>query len=322
MPSSLRFMATLFALVVVPSLPCMPWAHGQEKQPPAGPGTHIAKLAEAVPAVQTLVKGPWTKNWVSQVTRLPSIEPTKLAVNEREVAVDEAFYYSGRFGSPLAYARALDLAEQHGFQPSPQARVVDFGYGSIGQLRMFALAGLAAYGIDPSELSSKLYRDAEGKLGEGSVKLFQDSFPASEKLRQELGDGFDLFLSKNTLKRGYIHPSRPVSDPRMLIQLGVDDREFLRQVHRLLKPNGLFVMYNFCPAKASQDQKYLPWSEGESPFSQADMTQAGFEVLAFDVVDDVEARKLAHALGWDTEDKMDLEQDLFAWYTIVKRVGE
>jgi SAM-dependent methyltransferase len=301
-------------------------ALGQEAQLPAEPGTVVAKFSSAVPQVQSLVKGAWTKNWIRNVADLPVVQPRKFEFNGQEIHADEATYYSDRYGSPLAYARALDLAEEHGFRPQPNAqaktKVLDFGYGSIGHLRMLALTGIDATGIDVAPLLPKLYEGATGKLGPGTVRLFHGSFPGDRSMLQDLGDSYDLFLSKNTLKKGYIHPSREVSNERMLIRLGVSDREFLNQVHKLLKPKGLFVIYNFCPAKAADDKPYIPWAEGESPFSKADLEAGGFEILALDIVDDVEARKLAKALAWDADSKMDLERDLFAWYTIARKKQE
>ena len=43
-----------------------------------------------------------------------------------------------------------------------------------------------------------------------------------------VGGDYDLIISKNTLKKGYVHPERPV-EPRRLLNLGVDDADF-RQI--------------------------------------------------------------------------------------------
>ncbi len=88
-------------------------------------------------------------------------------------------------------------------------------------------------------------------------------------------------------------------------------------IAKLLKPQGLFVISNFCPAKAAEDKPYIPWAEGESPFTREQFAAAGFEVLEFDQVDDQVARELAKALRWDSEGGMKLDSDLFAWYTVV-----
>jgi hypothetical protein len=83
------------------------------------------------------------------------------------------------------------------------------------------------------------------------------------------------------------------------------------------------LIYNLCPAQAPPDQPYIPYADGESPFTRQQWEQAGFEVIAFDRNDSAAARELAHLLGWDLpsegEPGMDLERGLFAWYTLVRR---
>jgi hypothetical protein len=49
---------------------------------------------------------------------------------------------------------------------------------------------------------------------------------------------------------------------------------------------------------------------------------AGFRVIEFDRDDSPAARAMGHALGWDQGNgAMDLEKDLFATYTLVRRAG-
>jgi SAM-dependent methyltransferase len=286
---------------------------------PTKAGEVVAKLALEVEAAKLVVSNPWVVEWMSTVGKLPKIEPRTISYNKRELVVDEEMVYSGRYGSPLAYARVLDLAVSAGFQGKPSARVFDFGYGSIGHLKMLALSGQHCVGVDVAPLLKVIYADSSGPLGSGSVQVLDGSFPKDDELKTKVGTEFDLVLSKNVLKLGYIHPTREVSDARMVIDLGVDDETFLSSIARMMKPNGLFVIYNFCPAKSSKDKPYIPWAEGESPFSREAFQIAGFEVLQFDAKDDLEARRLAHALNWDTSGGMNLETDLFAWYTIVRR---
>jgi hypothetical protein len=83
-----------------------------------------------------------------------------------------------------------------------------------------------------------------------------------------VGTGFDLVISKDTLKRGYVHPSRP-ADPARLVQLGVDDADFFLKLLGIFKSGGLSVICNFCPPKGHADRPYIPWAEGESPISAA-----------------------------------------------------
>lgn len=60
-------------------------------------------------------------------------------------------------------------------------------------------------------------------------------FEPKGKLVKELGGGYDLFLSKNTLKRGYVHPSEP-KDAKGQIDLGLEDSKLLELVFGMLKP--------------------------------------------------------------------------------------
>ena len=292
---------------------------GQEPRVPAAAGSVVGKIIAEIEQVKPLLQGEWTKAWLEKAAELVPVEPHMAIVGGREVQLDESLFYSGRYGSPLAYSRAVDLAEKFGFTPLEEAQVFDFGYGSIGHLQMFALAGLQATGVDVDPLLPVLYEGQCGILGNGSVTLLNGKFPAEPNLVEQAGEGYDLFISKNTLKRGYIHPSRKPASHRHVIELGVTDEQFLSQVVKMLKPQGLFVIYNFCPPKAAADQPYVPWAEGESPFSREQLMASGLEILAFDEVDDIAARELAHRLGWDGPDGMKLDSELFAWYTIAKR---
>jgi SAM-dependent methyltransferase len=294
-------------------------SRAQETESAAAPGSVIAALTKEIETVQPFVSGAWTKQWIEQVAQLDKVQPRKIKVNDREILVDESLFYNGRYGSPLTYARALDLAEKHGFAPAAGAKVFDFGYGSIGHLRMLAQMGLVATGVDVDPLLANMYAKSSGAYKKGQIQLLNGRFPAEEALVQAAGSGYDLFLSKNTLKRGYIHPSREPANPRHVIDLGVTDEKYLEQVSSMLKPGGLFVIYNFCPAKAPQDKPYIPWAEGECPFSREQLATAGFEVLEYDVVDNGPARELGRLLGWDAPGGMNLETDLFAWYTIARR---
>ncbi len=304
------------ALVMVLYGPSL-WA--QEARALAKPGEAIERMVRDVDAVSRLLQGRWVKKWVAEVGHLQPIEPKKIVVGEKETDVDESYYYMGRYGSPLAYARLLDLAESNGFREPKGAKVFDFGYGSIGHLQMLARCGAHTTAVDVDPLLPEIYKDASGAFGSGSVQLLHGRFPFETTLVEEAGTGYDLVISKNTLKRGYIHPSRTPTSPRHVIDLGVDDEDFLAAIAKLLKPQGLFVIYNFCPAKAAEDKPYIPWAEGESPFTRDQFATAGFEVLEFDQVDDQAARELAKALRWDSEGGMKLDSELFAWYTVVRR---
>jgi hypothetical protein len=282
-------------------------------------GSIVATMKADAEAVSEIVSNMWVAEWAKKAGDLPPIAPFTVTINSQTVTVDESVYYH-RYGSPLAYARLLDLAITSGFEPEEGLRVFDFGYGSIGHLRMFACCGLRATGVDVAPLLKPMYADANGGFCNGSVAALDGRFPKEQELVERIGGDYALVISKNVLKKGYIHPARE-ADPRKLINLGVSDEAFLSHIHGMLREEGLFVIYNYCPPKAKQSEQYVPWADGESPFTREDFQNAGFEVLHFDVVDHAEARRHGHALGWDTPrgGNMKLETDLFAWYTIAKK---
>jgi WD40 repeat protein len=239
------------------------------------------------------------------------------------VSIDEDAYQGLFYGSPLAYLLPLERLGAAHFGGLRGKRVADFGHGGIGQLRLFADLGAEAVGIDVDPLQSVLYaapgdQGPVGKAG-GSVKLVHGRFPADARTVAAVGGGYDLFLSKNTLKRGYIHPEKKV-DPRLLVDLGADDPAFLKAVARALKPGGWLVIYNLSPAPNAAGKPYRPMADGRCPFSAEDLAAAGFEVLVRDGVDDKAARALAAALGWDRPPvNMKLEDDLFALVTLARK---
>jgi hypothetical protein len=310
---------------------------------PAPPGGLDALRAEAA-RLEPHVRAAWVKRFVKATAELPPVptrvfyrsadraralaEKDALALPEAEraalqrVEVTEEAYYS-RISTPLAYARPLDLLAEAGFTPRGR-RLVDFGYGNIGQLKLLALLGADAAGIEVDAMLPLLYAAENGPLSakdgtRGSLRVFHGRFPTDAALVKELGGGYDLFLSKNTLKRGYVHPEKPVPD-RQRIDLGVSDAEYVRAVRALLKPGGYFLIYNLSPAPAPPDKAYLPWADGRCPFPLDTLKAEGFEVLAFDKDDSAAARAMGHVLGWDTgEQPMDLEKDLFGTFTLARR---
>ena len=98
---------------------------------------------------------------------------------------------------------------------------------------------------------------------DGRLRLVYGSFPAEGAVKAAVGGGYDLFISKNTLKRGYIHPYRPAPDPTRLIQLEVSDDDFLRAVYDTLAPGGWFCVDT--PRDYSQLQEM--WKGGKAPWA-------------------------------------------------------
>jgi SAM-dependent methyltransferase len=258
----------------------------------------------------------------AQAATLPEAQRRGL----RSRVLDEEYYYTTRYGTPLAYSRPLEILGREGLPGVAGARVLDFGHGGIGQLRLLAGLGASVTGVDVDPLLPALYSQpgdqgpvpGPGRLT-GRVTLVNGRWPADANVRQAVGEGYDLVLSKNTLKRGYIRPDRPVEERRR-IRLGVDEATFLRELHRVVKPGGRVLIYNICPAPAPPGKPYIPWADGRSPFTREEWAAAGFRVLVFDRDDSAAARAMGRALEWDRgEDRMDLEHDLFAWYTLLEK---
>ena len=80
-----------------------------------------------------------------------------------------------------------------------------------------------------------------------------------------MNGAYDLILSKNTLKKGFVHPERSV-EKRRLLNLDVDDAAFVRAFHDALK-SGRWVMIQYLsgvepsrPALQAQGRRPLPVS--------------------------------------------------------------
>jgi SAM-dependent methyltransferase len=297
----------------------------------------LDRLKSEAAALEPLAKTPLSKSFLSAVPRLPA--PGKRTVfqdtgtkkyfagqdeqsSRKAIELDDRFYYDTKYGSPLAYVRAMELLGEAGLGSFRGRKFLDFGYGGIGHLRLIAENGGSAVGVDIDSLLRALYSklgDTGRVAGRGEIRLVEGFFPSDAEVVREIGAGYDVFLSKNTLKRGYVHPEREV-DKRLLVDLGVSDAEYLKAVHALLKPGGLFLIYNLSPAQNPPDQPFLPWADGRCPFGEKALESAGFEMLAFDRDDGAKARRMASLLGWNQgPNPMDLEKDLFAHYTLARR---
>ena len=251
------------------------------------------------------------------------------------IELDEYRYYHSKYGTPLAYVRALDLAATHGMNDLKGRRVLDFGYGSIGHLRLMASIGAHVLGVDPDTYLSALYSQPsdQGAVmpaagiyrgAPGTVTLTHGKWPLENNIAQAVARGgpYQLILSKNTLKRGYLKPERR-ANKNQLIDLGVTDEIFLKTIHQSLAPGGLLLIYNLAPKQAAADKPFLPQADARSPFSREQFTKAGLTVLAFDTEDHDFIRRMGSAVNWDKNDKgevvNDLATNLFALYTIVAR---
>ena len=291
--------------------------------------------ASALPPVasRTAYINEMTREYFSLAAResLPDARRTALS----PLQLDEFRYYYTKYGSPLAYVRALDFAVDKNFQDVAGKRVLDFGYGSIGHVRLLASLGAHVTAVDPDNYLAALYSEQNdqgtvplaeagaSRRGRGSITLAHGYWPKDPKIVAQVGRGYDLILSKNTLKRGYIKPDRKVDDKRQLVDLGVSDQVFLTAIFNVLAPGGKLVIYNLYPKPSGPKEKYRPMADGRSPFSREQYEKAGLKVVTFEMDDHVNARKMGRLLGWDKnqtgETVDDLEKNLFALVTIVAR---
>lgn len=132
---------------------------------------------------------------------------------------------------------------------------------------------------------------------------------------------FDLFVSKNTLKKGYVTPEVRVDHPTpppAHIDLGVTPERFLEAIGETLRPGGYVVIYNL----GGKPDPAMPMTDIRNPWTREEWDAAGFETLVYEASDLPGARGFFEALGWaEPPYSMDLERGLFASYSIHRKRG-
>jgi hypothetical protein len=147
-------------------------ARAQSPAPAATPSPAVPSGLETLRAeaarLEPHLRSGWVKRFVRGTAELPPVpsrvfyrtadrtraftEKDALALPEAEraalqrVEMNEQAYYA-RISTPLAYARPLDILAEAGFEPRGR-KLVDFGYGNIGQLKLLALLGADSAGIE------------------------------------------------------------------------------------------------------------------------------------------------------------------------------
>lgn len=293
-------------------------------------GTAVAAINREAQAVRPIFKSRMALDFLAAAPQLPGVVPRRVG----EASVDEWVYYygpqPGPSSSPVAFAHFLDLIAQDGNERSALIgrRLLDLHGQGIGVVRLLAGAGADATTVlsDPQQ---RLLYGQPGDQGQvpvygrdvaGRVSLVFGPAPGDAATFAALGGGYDFVVSRSLLKRGLIHPT--TTQPAQL-SLGMSDDDYLRRLLGLLKPGGRLLIYNLCPAPAAAGQPDKPESDCRNPFPQTQWQQAGFRVRDYDRSDTPAARSLGKALGWDRADlgsrAIDLENNLFALYTLVER---
>jgi 2-polyprenyl-3-methyl-5-hydroxy-6-metoxy-1,4-benzoquinol methylase len=350
----------LFCLALPITL-CALAAHGQNEQPqesskpvvPNRPLHAVERLRKEAAKLRLVVEHDTTRMFLFACNWLPIVSNRTVAYNRTSndaitlkehgglpadtqskyevVTLDDRFYFYTKYGSPLAYVRPVEiLAELDAGTKNifKSKRVMDFGFGTVGHLRLLGQLGARVVGVDVDPLLKALYSDPSDQgpipsasamgsdVAEGAISLVFGQWPEDDGVATQVGGDFDYIVSKNTLKKGYIHPEKPVDD-ELRVQLGVTDDEFLAKCFAALKPGGAMLIYNIHPR---QTPEYLPWADGRSPFTREACEKAGFSVVKFDQDDTPGVRIVGRNLGWNEgEDAMDIDGDLFATYTLLRR---
>lgn len=276
------------------------------------PGLAVARLQRLSKALQVAVESDLARDFLNATSALPWIQPRKLyqdpetkelypssriasiSAERRWKLVSRSFdehaYYEGRYGMPMSYAVVMDVLARSGIGSISGKRILDIGFASILPLRLMACLGASVTGLETDKLPHALYgfdgdtgavRTVRGRTidrsHEGHIRLERgrlgiDWTPAP--------GSFELVISRNTLKQGYVHPrSEHAHEPN--VKLKMTDEAFLALVRASLVPDGLFFIYNtFDPADSG------PGADGRSPFSREQFAGAGFEVLEHDLPDD------------------------------------
>lgn len=291
--------------------------------PDGGQPQTLPELRRLAKQLEPEVAAPWVKRWLANVNALrPVTKAAWFCAKDKTVCaeknpgdflervVDDEFAYA-RITDPLGYARAFEVLAAAGFDPTGK-KVLDFGYGNFGQLLMLSALGVDVHGVEIDALLPLAARGLDA--GKGRLTLHHGFFARDPALVKALGGGYALWMSKNTLKRGYVHPAEP-EGAKGKIDLGLEDAELLALIHRQLAPGGLFFIYNLAPTQA---RPYEPMADGRCPFTKQALHAAGFEVLAFDADDSAKAKQLARALEWQT-DWPDVDASLVATWTLARR---
>ena len=164
----------------------------------------LDRLKAEATALESFVETPLAKTFLNAVPSLPS--PSKRTVfqdtdskkyfaeqsgdgKRKPVVLNEKFYYDTKYGTPLAYARAIDLLGNAGLTSLRGKKFLDFGYGGIGPLRLIAENGGTAVGLDVDSLLKALYSKPldTGRInGRGRIELVEGFFPTDASTVKQL----------------------------------------------------------------------------------------------------------------------------------------
>jgi len=242
-------------------------------------------------------------------------EPDSVRSQFARDSLDAAYFYQAQYGSILNYTPLFEVLGAHGVDTFAGRRILDFGYGRIGHLRALAGRGATAVGVDIDPRLRALYSapgdqgDVRGAAGRtGRVTAITGWFPGDSTVRSAVGAGYDLVISKNTLKGGHSPEER--ARQRRVIDLGVSDSAFVAALAACVRPGGLLLLYTISG----------PRGNAGCPFPESMLRDAGFEIVAYDADDSPATRAMMSALHRGQEPGDVPDDALVALYTLARRV--
>lgn len=310
---------------------------------PTGADDPLASLKSEARTLSAAYTSTLAQRMLAEVERLPVPEPRTIhatfrpnrvytedeldAMSESERAkvrtleIEPEDHYSTFYGTPLVYARVLELASIHADLTTLDGiDILDLGYGQLGQLRLWAQMGADVTGIEVDPILSAIYEGSDliGDLDgdpdtSGSIRLLECSFPQDGSCAKDAGDGYELIVSRNLLKRGYVKPATLNPNFPPPVGWGMEDAEVLGAFYDALAPGGVLIIESLGPAPDPSK----PWSDISNPWEKDDWEAAGFEVIAYDEDESHFVREQGRALGWG--ERMNLDEDLFSVYSIYRK---
>ena len=305
----------------------------------------LAQLKQDARTLSSAYTSPLAQRMLAQVGKLPVPEPKTIhatfrpnrvytedelgSMSEedrakvRTLEFEPANTYTTFYGTPLVYARVLELAQTRaGITTIDGADILDLGYGQLGQLRLWAQMGADVTGVEVDPILTALYEDSE-LLGDldgdpetsGSLRVLECAFPQDEACAKNVGDGYELIVSRNLLKRGYVKSMSVTPGFPEPVGHGMEDDEILGAFYQALSPGGVLIIESL----GSAPDPAKPWSDISNPWDRAQWEGAGFEVIAHDEDENHFVREQGRALGWG--ESMNLDEDLFSVYSIYRKPG-
>ncbi len=146
------------------------------------PGSVVAQMTTEAAALGAQVQSSLAKEFVTGFQCLPAVATPRVAYYNKETRealteaaakgmteeqlagytkrdLDEQYFYMTRYGTPVAFTRAMEILGRAGVKHVDGLKLVDFGFGSIGQLRALAALGADAVGVEVDALMKAMYSD-------------------------------------------------------------------------------------------------------------------------------------------------------------------